>query len=174
MLLALLVWLRFPSMAESLPGQISSTLLSWKGWIGFSPLNPGPLAILTPLPTLVTETSGHWPCVIEVKTSMPKGRVFRFENCWMSHPGFLPLVASSWNAPCLHQDSAKLLTAKFKTLRSNLKSWQAQMANMKRTIANVKLIISFLDSIEEWRDLALHEWNFREILNQKLSSLLHL
>lgn len=44
---------------------------------------------------------------------------------------------------------------------------------MKKTIANVKLVISFLDSIEEWRDLALHEWNFREILNQKLASLLH-
>jgi hypothetical protein len=30
-----------------------------------------------------------------------------------------------------------------------------------------------LDSIEEWRDLSLQEWNFRNILNLKLSTLLH-
>jgi len=119
------------------------------------------------------ETSDHWPCIVEVKTAIPKGKVFRFENFWMSHPEFLTLVTSSWNAPYPQQDAAKLLTAKFKALRNNLKRWQAQLFNMKKTIANVKLVISFLDSIEQWRDLAPHEWNFREILNQKLASLLH-
>jgi len=119
------------------------------------------------------ETSDHWPCIVEVKTAIPKGKVFRFENFWMSHPEFLTLVTSSWNAPYPQQDAAKLLTAKFKALRNNLKRWQAQLSNMKKTIANVKLVISFLDSFEEWRDLALHKWNFREILNQKLASLLH-
>lgn len=34
-------------------------------------------------------------------------------------------------------------------------------------------MISFLDVIEEWRDLSVQEWNFREILNSKLSNLLH-
>jgi hypothetical protein len=34
-------------------------------------------------------------------------------------------------------------------------------------------VISFLDAIEEWRDLSVQEWNFRDILNLKLSGLLH-
>lgn len=31
--------------------------------------------------SLVMEVSDHWPCVLEVKTSIPKGKIFRFENC---------------------------------------------------------------------------------------------
>lgn len=33
--------------------------------------------------SLVMEVSDHWPCVLEIKTSIPKGRIFRFENFWM-------------------------------------------------------------------------------------------
>lgn len=91
----------------------------------------------------------------------------------MSHPKFLSVVSNSWSAPLPQQDPAKLLTAKFKALRSNLKSWQVQFSNIKKTIANVKIVISFLDAVEEWRDFELHEWNFRDILNQKLTDLLH-
>jgi len=123
--------------------------------------------------SLVMEVSDHWPCVIEIKTDIPKGKVFRFENWWMNHDSFLPLVASVWNGQFQQSDPAKLLTAKFKALRSALRSWQAQLSNLKITIANVKLVISFLDIIEEWRDLSLQEWNFRNILHNKLSSLLH-
>jgi len=91
----------------------------------------------------------------------------------MAHDSFLPVVASCWNGSFLQQDAAKLLTAKFKSLRCALRYWQAKLSNLKITIENVKLVISFLDSIEEWRDLSLQEWNFRDILNLKLSSLLH-
>jgi hypothetical protein len=47
--------------------------------------------------SLVMEVSDHWPCVIQVKTSVPKGKIFRFENCWMQHDSFLSLVAYAWN-----------------------------------------------------------------------------
>jgi hypothetical protein len=65
--------------------------------------------------SLVMEVSDHWPCVIEVKTTIPKGRIFRFENCLMQHDSFLPLVANSWNGTFPQTDAAKLLTAKFKS-----------------------------------------------------------
>jgi hypothetical protein len=123
--------------------------------------------------SIVMETSDHWPCVVEIKTSIPKGRIFRFENCWMSHESFLPLVANSWNVPSIQQDIAKIISAKFKALKSALRMWQSLLSNLKMTIANVKLVISLLDAIEEWRDLTLQEWNFRNILNQKLTDLLH-
>lgn len=128
---------------------------------------------LTIARSLVLETSDHWPCVIEIKTSIPKGKVFRFENCWMAHDSFMPLVASCWNGFFPQQDATKLLTAKFKSLRNALRHWQSNLSNLKTTIENVKLVISFIDSIEEWRDPSLEEWNFRYILNLNLSSLLH-
>lgn len=160
-------------MAESSPGPTnSSPLLERLDWFPSSQswtLNY-PLTIAH---SLVMETSDHWPCVVEVKTSIPKGRVFRFENCWMNHPEFLLVVSNSWSAALPQQDPAKLLTAKFKALRSNLKSWQVKLSNIKKTIANVKIVISFLDAVEEWRDLELHELNFRDILNQELIDLLN-
>lgn len=42
-----------------------------------------------------------------------------------------------------------LCLAKFKLLRSILRSWQSQLSNLKTTIANVKLVLSFLDVVEE-------------------------
>lgn len=128
---------------------------------------------LTIAHSLIMETSDRWPCVVEMKTSIPKGRIFRFENYWLSHPDFLTIVSDSWSIPTSQQDPTKILTARFKALRSSLKSWHAQLSNLKKTISNVKLVISLLDAIEEWRDLELHEWNFRDILNQKLADLLH-
>jgi hypothetical protein len=43
---------------------------------------------------------------------------------------------------------------------------------MKENIRNVKLVLSFLNIIEEFRDLSLIEWNFRKLLEGKLISLL--
>lgn len=139
-----------------------------KDWIGSSLLSPGQLSTHTIAHSLVMEVSDHWPCVVEIKTSLPKGRIFRFENCWMSHEGILPLVASSWNSPSIQHDAAKIILAKFKSLSSGQRRWQSQLSNLRGTIANVKLVISLLDSIEEWRGLTLQEGNFRDILNQKI------
>ena len=47
--------------------------------------------------SLSMETSDHWPCIVEIKPSIPKSSIFRFENAWMAHDSFLPLVASVWN-----------------------------------------------------------------------------
>jgi hypothetical protein len=102
--------------------------------------------------SLIMETSDHWPCVIEIRTTIPRARVFRFENYWMTHDSFLPLVTNTWNGVFHQQDAAMLLTAKFKALRCSLKAWQSQLSNMKTTISNVKIVISFMEVIEEWRD----------------------
>lgn len=84
----------------------------------------------------------------------------------------MAIVQHGWNLPTGHTDKAKLVTAKFKNLRRVLKSWSLQLSNLKRNIANVKLVLSFLELLEESRDLSIHEWKFREILDEKLISLL--
>jgi exonuclease III len=49
--------------------------------------------------TLVTPqgkpTSDHIPCVITIQTQIPGSKVFRFENYWIAHPGFLQTVSAS-------------------------------------------------------------------------------
>jgi thymidylate synthase len=69
-------------------------------------------------------------------------------------------------------DPAMKLTSKLKATRKHLKDWQKSIPKLATTIDNIKLVIQFLDLIEESRDLQIHEWNFREILQAQLGILL--
>jgi hypothetical protein len=119
------------------------------------------------------ETSDHVPCLITVSTSIPKQYLFHFENYWLHHNDFYNVVQQARTGPYLSNDAAKNLTAKFKKLRMAIKEWKGTLSNLKATIGNVKLILSFFCLIEEFRDLSLVEWNFKKILEGKLQTLLH-
>lgn len=121
---------------------------------------------------LTMETSDHVPCAISVSTSIPKGHVFRFENHWMDFPDFLIIVQQHWCAPGHLTDAAKILSAKFKNLRTALKKWKSTLSNLKVALSNVKLILNFFLLIEEFRDLSIVEWNFKQLLEHKLQTLL--
>lgn len=82
------------------------------------------------------------------------------------------IVQHGWALPTFQSDPAKVIIAKFKNLRRVIKAWQAQLSSLKTNLANVKLILSFLGLLEEFKDLSLQEWNFRHILEQRLVSLL--
>lgn len=71
--------------------------------------------------TLVKETSGHWPCVVEINTTIPQANSFRFENFWLSHEGFPQVAANGWSAPGHIVDPAKRINDKFKNLRKELR-----------------------------------------------------
>jgi hypothetical protein len=47
------------------------------------------------------------------------------------------------------------ITAKLKATRKCLKEWQKGLPNLAKTIENSKLIIQFIDLIEEHRDLEI-------------------
>ena len=90
----------------------------------------------------------------------------------MEHESFLNIVQHAWSLPTFQMDAAKVITAKFKNLRRVIKFWQSQLSNLKETIANVKLILSFLGLLEEFRDLTLMKSNFKALLEKKLIFLL--
>jgi hypothetical protein len=69
-----------------------------------------------------------------------------------------------WNLPCNQVHKAKKLGAKFKTLRKVLRQWHSQISNLTKVIENNKVTLAFLDTLEEFRDLALEEWNFRKLV----------
>ena len=113
------------------------------------------------------------PRLISVATNVPKSKVFRFENYILEHEHILNVVQHGWSLPTHQTDCAKIISAKFKNLRRIIRSWQTHLSSLKANIANVKLVLSFLTVLEEFRDLTLMEWNFQNLLQDKLISLLH-
>jgi hypothetical protein len=111
--------------------------------------------------TLSSDNSDHTPCLVKISTDIPKARVFRFENCWMLHGDFLQNMEHGWNVPVTQEDRTMKVTAKFKNLRRVLRSWHSQLSNLSATISNNKMVLAFLDNLEEFHDLSLAEWNFR-------------
>ena len=91
----------------------------------------------------------------------------------MERHDFMSIVQQGWTAPNHITDAAKIITAKFKNLRRVLKEWQSTLSNLKQAISNVKLTLSFILFVEEFRDLTVPEQNFKVLLEHKLSSLLH-
>jgi hypothetical protein len=110
--------------------------------------------------TLSRDVSDHVPCIITIQTEVPKPRVFRFENFWLEHPAFQSVFQHAW-----------VLTSKLKEARKYLKDWQRNIPRLSATIDNIKLVIQFLDMIEECRDMGIQEWNFRDTLQTHLSTL---
>jgi len=121
---------------------------------------------------LTMETSDHVPCVISISTQIPRKSIFRFENYWLEHEIFFQVVQQHWIAPAHLTDANLILSAKFKNLRRALKIWKNSLSNLKATIAKVKLVLSFFTLIEEFWDLTIFEWNFKDILQEKIQSLL--
>jgi hypothetical protein len=122
--------------------------------------------------TLSRDTFDHVPCAISIKTEAPKSQIFRFENFWLEHEQFNGIFQQAWNTPTSRTVPAQILSAKLKSSRKCLIECEKNLPKLAKTIENTKLVIQFIDLIEEHRDLEIQEWNFRDLLRQHLSSLL--
>jgi hypothetical protein len=83
-----------------------------------------------------------------------------FQNSWIGQPNLI--------------DKAKNLTTKFKNTGKVLKEWQRSLPKIDKTVGHIKLLIEFIDIIEEHRDLSIEEWNFRELMQTKIADLLQI
>lgn len=124
-----------------------------------------PKTLVKPLARLISD---HVPCVVQIGTTIPKADIFRFENFWVEHEGFFELVSSFWSNHGDDSDAAKNLSAKFKSLRKGLKKWSKSLSKLSSLITNCNMAVSFVDRLEELRDLTLAEWNFRCIIKAKI------
>jgi hypothetical protein len=64
----------------------------------------------THVQALSSPISDHTPFVVHIGSNIPKSRLFRFENYWVHHPGFLENVALHWNNSPVYASSAKNLS----------------------------------------------------------------
>lgn len=126
----------------------------------------------TTVRTLAKITSDHTPCCIEIGTTMPKSKIFRFEFFWLEHQDFKKVVKDIWDQPIQEEDSAKIITTKFKRLRKRLKIWSKNISNLASTIKACNEVIHMWDFFEEYRPLIDIEHNGREILKEHLAKTL--
>jgi hypothetical protein len=90
----------------------------------------------------------------------------------MMRDEFMQIMEHGWNLPNSQTDLAKSLGSKFKNLRKVLRQWHNSTQSLAKTIDNNKMVINLFDSLEEFRDLSLEEWNTRRIFQQNLQFLL--
>ena len=128
-----------------------------------------PNTMVAPLPKPVSD---HIPCVISIETTVPKSKIFHFENFWISHPGFFEIVQSTWNKRCFAHNSATMLCKKLKNLRYALKKWSKNISRLNLCIDNSNWALLELDGIENLSSLTIPEKNFCKILKEHLVTLL--
>jgi hypothetical protein len=81
------------------------------------------------------------------------------------------VVNNIWSLAC-HGNSARVLSHKFKLLRKALKCWKGHILDMDSVISNCNAVILMMDELEEQRPLHITEWNFRNIIKNKLNHVL--
>jgi hypothetical protein len=124
--------------------------------------------------TLPRDISDHVPCLVSFKSKILKPKIFRFENIWLQFEEFMSVFQNTWIGQQNLTDKAKNLTAKFKITRKVLKEWHRSLPKIDKTVGHIKLLIEFIDIIEEHRDVSIEELNFRELMQTKVADLLHI
>jgi hypothetical protein len=117
-------------------------------------------------------TSNHVPYMIQIGTSIPRAKIFRFEHFWVDQPCFLDVVNSVWSKNVMVSNSASRVVAKLKELRRTLKKWAKGLSKLKEQIKVCNSTLLVLDKLEENRPLNPPERNYRNILKEFIQKLL--
>lgn len=98
---------------------------------------------------LAKPVSDHSPVLVQIHSSVPVSSLFRFENFWPSHPGFLETVSGCWNKPVRARDSASVVVARLKNVRHGLRNWSRSLSMLSLLITNCNKAILLIDDIED-------------------------
>lgn len=128
-----------------------------------------PATFVQPLPRPISD---HIPYVLHIGSSIPKFKMFRFENFWVDHPGFIDTVSLHWNSSTFYANAAKNLSVKLKQVRAGLKTWSKNLSNLSKLIYNCNWVLLLLDGLEDQRPLSKLESAFRALVKNHLASLL--
>jgi hypothetical protein len=102
---------------------------------------------------------------------IPKANMFRLENFWVNHRGFLDTISLHWNNSLVFGNASKNLSSKLKHVRSGLKKWSKNLSNLNKLIYNSKWVLLLMDGLEDQRNLSRMETNFRKLVKQHLANL---
>ena len=116
--------------------------------------------------------SVHIPFVLHIGSKIPKSNMFRFDNFWVDHQGFMDTVGLHWNNSPVFANAGKNLSSKLKQVRGGLKSWSKNLSNLSKLIYNCKWVLLLLDGLEDQRSLSIMELDFENLVKEHLAALL--
>ena len=114
----------------------------------------------------------HIPFLLHIGSKIPKSNMFRFDNFWVDHQGFMDTVGLHWNNSLVFANAAKNMSSKLKQVRAGLKSWSKNLSNLSKLVYNCKWVLLLLDGLEDQRSLSRMELNFRNLVKEHLAALL--
>lgn len=123
----------------------------------------------TTLYSLTRTTSDHVPLKIDISTTIPKSRLFCFENYWIQCPGFIDVISAAWCCSTSSAEAAAILSTKLKGTRRALKHWKGRKNNLSQQETDCRIVINLLDRVEEIRPLSTQEANLRSLVVTILS-----
>ena len=93
--------------------------------------------------------SDHCPLLLQSSSRNWGPKPFRFMNCWISHPSYLPLIRQSWE-----KASNLPVTEKLKLVKADLRDWnKTKFGLIDENIKNLEEKIQHFDSIANERHL---------------------
>lgn len=98
--------------------------------------------------------------------------MFRFENFWLDHLGFLDTVKLHWDTSPSFANAARNLSMKLKQVRASLKAWSKNVSKLGKLIYNCNWVLLLMDGLEDQRALSRLERAFRKLVKSHLASLL--
>jgi hypothetical protein len=116
--------------------------------------------------------SDHISFVLQIGINVPRPSMFRFENFWIQHPGFLETVSLQWHNSPFFGNAAKNLSSRLKHARDSLKLWSKNLSSLSKLIYNCKWVLLLLDGLEDQQNLSRMERNFRILVKRHSSELL--
>jgi hypothetical protein len=109
-----------------------------------------PVASQKRLPRLYSD---HFPILLDCAHTSARSRPFKFENMWLKADGFMGLV-KWWDSFSFHGTASFVLTCKLKSLKQNLKTWNAKVfGNVERNKRKLFEELQVFDTIEGSRAL---------------------
>jgi hypothetical protein len=124
------------------------------------------------LQALSTSLSDHCLLLLSNQENPPRPRPFRFENFWMSMPGFLQIVQQAWAIPNTHTNPVQRLNFRLAATAKALRKWSKTLfSEAKLQFHMAQSVILQLDLAQEERLLSDEEFTLRAKLKKRVLGL---
>lgn len=126
-----------------------------------------PLVSQSALPVIVSD---HSAILLDIGTSSPKRRIFRFDKMWTGHPSFDKVVSVWWNQSPSREDPVLSFSGKLRFLKKKMRSWDLSIfGSIKK---RKSYMLNLLGSLEAKKESSPLSSSNQELLGQSKTELL--
>lgn len=112
--------------------------------------------------------SDHSPLLMNGDMEQHVYRGFRFEEYWLSVPGFTEMIQNTWEQPVNTQDAILRLHVKLIRTEKAIKIWRRQnIGNIRLQLAIMQVAFLHIEKAQEFRQLSEVELDLKRFLKAK-------